>query len=136
MIKPTRIWAMALAAMLMGTPAMAADVEGCSDEIAAKGEKQFRKCKACHKMEDGKNGVGPHLAGIVGRGVADVDGYNYSSAMGDYGSDAEKVWDASLLDQYLEKPKDLIAGTKMAFAGIKKEDDRKALICWLANHGE
>ena len=132
MTKPTKLWAMALAAMLIGTPAVAADVEGCSEEIAAKGDKQFRKCKACHKMDEGKNGVGPHLAGIVGRGVADVGEFNYSSAMADFGSDAAKVWDASLLDQYLTKPKDLVAGTKMAFAGIKKPDDRLALICWLA----
>ena len=78
--------AMLTVAPIAATPALA---DGHCDAKAVKtGEKQFRKCKACHKLEDGKNGVGPHLAGIVGRGVADVDGYKYSSAMAAYGEDA------------------------------------------------
>lgn len=95
-----------------------------------KGEKVFKRCKACHKVEDGKNGVGPHLFGIVGRGVADVDGFKYSKAMVAYGA-ADEIWDAKRLDAFLAKPKKEIKGTKMAFAGLKKEKQRVDLISYL-----
>lgn len=133
-----RLTALTLTAVLMSVPLSApmAHADGhCTDDAIALGEKQYRKCKACHKLEDGKNGVGPHLFGVVGRGVADIDGYKYSSAMVEFGSDAEKVWDEALLSAYLEKPKDLVKGTKMAFGGIKKEDQRNAVICYLAKTG-
>lgn len=139
MITMSRLTALGLAALLAASPlgvskAIADDHE-CTDEIVKAGAKQYRKCKACHKLEDGKKGVGPHLFQIVGRGVADVEGYKYSKAMAAFGEDAEKVWNAELLHQYLEKPKGLVKGTKMAFAGIKKEKDRKAVICYLEKNG-
>ncbi len=95
-----------------------------------KGEKVFKRCKACHKVEDGKNGVGPHMFGIVGRDVAGVDGYKYSKAMVEYGS-ADEVWDADRLTRYLTKPKAEVKGTKMAFAGLKKEQQIIDLITYL-----
>ena len=75
-----------------------------ADGDVKKGEKVFKRCKACHKVEDGKNGVGPHLFGIVGRHVAGVDGYKYSSAMTEYAS-GDAVWDEARLTAYLTKPR-------------------------------
>ncbi len=95
----------------------------------AKGEKVFKRCKACHKVEDGKNGVGPHLAGIVGRAVASVDGYKYSSGMVEFGAD--KSWTKEELDAYLANPKKHVKGTKMSFAGLKKEAQRADIIAYL-----
>jgi len=123
MMKATKFLAVALAGVLTAGAALA-------DCDLAEGEKQFKKCKACHKLEDGANGVGPNLFGIVGRQVASVEGFKYSGAMTEFG--AGKVWDAELLDQFLAKPKDLVNGTKMSFAGFKKEDQREAVVCYLA----
>ena len=116
------------AAFALGGGAYAAECD------IAKGEKVFKRCKACHKMEDGANGIGPHLAGIVGRDVAGVADYKYSSALAAYGS-GDEVWDADRLGRYLAKPKDEVAGTKMAFAGLKKEQQISDLICYLENPG-
>lgn len=95
-----------------------------------KGEKVFKRCKACHKVEDGKNGVGPHMFGVVGRDVAGVEDYNYSKAMVEYGS-GDEVWDADRLTRYLTKPKAEVKGTKMAFAGLKKEQQIIDLLAYL-----
>ncbi len=95
-----------------------------------KGEKVFKRCKACHKVEDGKNGVGPHLFNIVGRDVASVDGFKYSKGMVAY-AETKPVWDAATLDAFLTKPKKEVKGTKMAFAGLKKEKQRADLIAYL-----
>jgi cytochrome c len=97
---------------------------------AANGEKVFKKCKACHSLEAGKNKVGPSLAGIVGAKAGSVEGYKYSKAMA--GSDV--VWDDANLDAYLTKPKDFMKGTKMSFAGLKKEEDRADVIEYLKQH--
>ncbi|MEM7211102.1 MAG: cytochrome c family protein [Pseudomonadota bacterium] len=115
--------AIALATSLIAGSAMA-------DGDVKKGEKVFKRCKACHKVEDGKNGVGPHLFGIVGRAVAGVEDYKYSKAMDAYGANGE-VWDAERLDRYLTKPKKEVKGTKMAFAGLKKEKQRVDLQAYL-----
>jgi cytochrome c len=124
MLKSMKMLALATAGLMIAGNAMAADCD------VAKGEKQFRKCKACHKLEAGAKAVGPDLFGIVGRKIASADGFNYSSGMMEYaGGDA--VWDAARLDAYLKKPKDEVPGTKMAFAGVKKEDQRADLICYL-----
>lgn len=97
------------------------------------GKKVFRRCQACHKVEDGKNGVGPHLAGLAGREVASVDGYKYSDAMVEWGSG--KVWDDATLAAYLADPKGVVKGTKMAFAGLKKEAQIADVIAYLKGAG-
>lgn len=96
---------------------------------AAKGEKVFNKCKACHTVEEGKNKVGPSLHGIIGRAPASVDGFSYSKAMEAFA--AGHVWDEATLSTYLEAPKKVVKGTKMAFVGLKKEDDRADVIAYL-----
>ena len=98
---------------------------------AAAGEKVFKKCKACHQVGDGaKNRVGPMLNGIVGNEIASVEDFKYSKAF--LAKKAEGlVWIVEVLDTYLTKPKKFIPGTKMSYAGLKKEGDRANVIAYL-----
>lgn len=116
------------------TPATDAETATETTEAApaatteSSGEKSFAKCTACHKVEKGApNGVGPNLHGIVGRAVASAEGFAYSPAMKAKGGN----WDEATLDTYLENPRKVVPGTKMAFAGINNAEERKALIAWL-----
>jgi len=87
------------------------------------GEKVFRKCKACHAVGEGaKHKVGPELNELFGRTAGGAEGYKYSKAMIAAGEEG-LVWDADSLTEYLTKPKAMIKGTKMAFAGLKKDKD-------------
>ncbi len=98
---------------------------------AAKGEDVFKKCRACHAVGEGaKNKVGPALNGIVGAKAGAVADYKYSPAM----MEANLTWDEASLDKYLENPKGLVPKTKMIFGGLKKEEDRKDLIAYLATY--
>jgi cytochrome c len=95
---------------------------------AKKGETVFKRtCAACHTVEAGKNKVGPSLAGIVGRQAATVEGFRYSEPMKSSGL----TWTEENLDKYLADPKGFIPGNRMAFAGVKKEDERHAVIEYL-----
>jgi cytochrome c2 len=108
----------------------AAVPEGQGGVDLAAGEKTFKQCKACHTIaEGGKNGTGPNLWGVHGRGVATAEGFAYSDALKTL---AGQVWDQATLDAFLENPKVYAKGTKMAFAGVKKAGDRANLIAWLA----
>jgi cytochrome c len=97
----------------------------------AKGTKLFAKCKACHKLEDGKNGTGPHLFSIVNRAVGSVEAFKYSGAM----AGLEGAWDVDTLNGFLTNPKKYLPGTKMTFAGFKKEKDRANIIAYLQTVG-
>ncbi len=102
-----------------------------ADGDLAKGEKVFRKCKACHAVGEGaKNKVGPPLNGIVGAEIASVEGFKYSKA---FLAKKEEgvVWSEAELDGYLKKPKKHTPGTKMSFAGLRKEADRINVIAYL-----
>ena len=113
----------ALGIGLLAGPALA-------DDDAVAGEKVFKKCMACHTVADKTNKVGPHLVGVVGRKVATVEGFSYSDSMKEYAATGA-VWDEHALDAYLENPKAIVPKTKMAFAGLKKEDEREDLIAFL-----
>lgn len=94
----------------------------------AHGEKVAKVCAACHSFNaGGPNKVGPNLHGIVGAKHAHVAGFAYSDAMKSAGGN----WDRDALNQFLWNPKKAVPGTKMAFAGLKKAEDRAALIKWL-----
>ncbi len=95
---------------------------------AAAGEGVFKKCAACHKIEDGANGVGPNLYGVVGREIASIAGFNYSGAL-----PSGKVWTGPELYAFLEAPKKYAPGTSMGFAGLKKSEERANLIAYLNN---
>ncbi|MEM9630407.1 MAG: c-type cytochrome [Pseudomonadota bacterium] len=109
---------------LMSSAALAGD--------AVKGKKVFKKCAACHAVGDNaKNKVGPHLNDVFGRAAASIDGYKYSKAMVAAGADG-LVWEEDTLTTYLEKPKAMIKGTKMAFAGLRKQKDLDNILAYLA----
>jgi len=97
------------------------------------GEKVFRKCKSCHQVGAvAKNRSGPILTGIVGRPAGTVDGFKYSKplmAMAENGL----VWDDENLTAFLAKPRNFMKGTKMSFAGLKKDSDLEAVIAYLAS---
>lgn len=93
----------------------------------AKGEKVFKKCKACHYVDKEKNKTGPHLVDIVGRAAGSLEGYKYSKAMKASGL----IWDEETLAAYLKAPKKYVKGTKMAFAGLKKDADVENIIAYL-----
>lgn len=92
-----------------------------------KGKKVFAKCKACHKLEEEVNGVGPHLVAILGREVGRINEFRYSNPMAEYGG----VWGVENLASFIANPKSYLPGTKMSFAGLKKDKDRANLISYL-----
>lgn len=117
--------------MIAGTALLALTVQASAEGDPAKGEKVFKKCKACHAVgPDAKNKVGPMLNGIVDNSWGAVENYKYSKSLIALGDG--KVWDVETLDAYLTKPKDVIPKGKMAFAGLRKEDDRANVIAYLA----
>ena len=97
---------------------------------ATKGKKVFRKCAACHSLEAGKKKVGPSLHGIMGRTPGTLEGFKFSKAMVAYGKSGV-VWDPATLSAYLVAPRKVVKGTRMAFAGLKKAQDRDNLIAYL-----
>ena len=98
-----------------------------ADGDPAAGKTIFAKCMVCHSPDAGVNKVGPSLHGIVGRPSHSIVDYNYSPAMQAY----NVTWDEVALDKYLVEPRAVVVGTKMIFAGIKKDQDRQNLIAYL-----
>ena len=97
------------------------------------GEKIFKKCAACHSIvKGGKNNIGPALYNVVGRKVGVVTDYKYSKALASY----DKEWTFEELNGYLIKPAKWIKGTKMAFAGLRKEKDRASVIKYLNQNSD
>ncbi|MFD1913325.1 c-type cytochrome [Halodurantibacterium flavum] len=93
----------------------------------AQGERLWRQCAACHSLEDGRNGTGPHLYGVVGRGKGDVEGYNFSDVF----ADNPDVWTPENLNAFIADPRGYAPGTRMAYAGMRSAEDRAALIAFL-----
>ena len=97
------------------------------------GKKVFKKCAACHLVNKGaENKIGPALYGVIGRKVASIDDYKYSKAMANY----NKEWTFEEMNGYLKKPQKYIKGTKMAFAGLRKEKDRASVILYLNQNSD
>ena len=97
------------------------------------GEKVFKKCSACHQIAaSGKNMIGPNLWSVIGRSAGSVSDYKYSKAMVAYG----KEWTFEEMNSYLIKPQAYIKGTKMAFAGLRKEKDRASVILYMNSKGD
>ena len=115
-----KLFLLSLIVFVFNNSAFAAD--------AAKGQKLFTKCKACHNADAPKNKVGPYLVGIVGKKAGTADGYTkYSKAIKDSGI----VWDEANLDKWLTNPKGMYPGTKMIYPGLKNADDRANVIEYL-----
>lgn len=121
-----------LTVAVTGAVAGAAHAEG----DAEKGEKVFRKCKACHQVgPEAKNRVGPTLNGVVGRAAGAVDDFKYSDALMAKAEEGLE-WSPEELDAFLAEPRDYIPKTKMSFAGLRKEDDRADVIAYLSTFSE
>lgn len=93
----------------------------------AEGEKVWRNCRACHALEEGKNGTGPYLYGVVGRPVDAVEGFRYSGAL----EQVVDVWTPENLFHFLENPKEYAPGTAMGYSGLRDPVDRANLIAYL-----
>ena len=99
----------------------------------ATGEKVFKKCAACHSIvKGGKNNIGPALYNVVNRQIGSISDYKYSKALSEY----KKQWTFEELNGYLIKPAKWIKGTKMAFAGLRKEKDRASVILYLNQNSD
>jgi cytochrome c len=112
---------LALSLIAMSLPAFAGDPKA--------GAQVFKKCLACHAVgEDAKNKVGPVLNGLFGRPAGSVPGYDYSDANKNSGI----VWTPEVFAEYIKNPREYIKGTKMAFAGLKKDKEIEDITAFLA----
>ena len=132
MVRIGMIAAVALAALLAGckqAPVAPAPETATAPAVAAGPAKPaaFGQCAACHSVEPGMNGVGPSLAGVVGRKAGSASGFAYSEANKASGL----TWDEKTLDTYLTNPMKMVPGTKMTFAGLPDPAQRKAVIDYL-----
>lgn len=106
-------------------------VAQAQEDLVAAGEKVFKKCAACHAVGEGAaNKVGPQLNDLFGRTAGTAEGYSYSKAMTEAGAGG-LVWKDETLAQFLADPKAVVKGTKMAFPGLKKEEDVNAVLAYL-----
>ena len=97
------------------------------------GKNVWKKCSACHSIKKGgKNKIGPALYGVIGRNVAALGNYKYSKAFVAY----RKSWTFEQMNGFLKKPQSYIKGTKMAFAGLKKEKDRASIILFMNENSD
>jgi cytochrome c len=105
--------------------------EHASNEIdLANGQRQFRRCQACHTIvEGGRHTVGPNLYGVIGHPAASASGFSYSQAL----SASGLIWDRETLDEWIENPRELVPGNRMSFVGLRDEDDRRDVIAYLAS---
>jgi cytochrome c len=120
MPRPVMILMLPVLLFLVPGPAAAADI--------AAGQAEFNKCKICHTVEPGgRNVVGPNLHGVFGRKAGTADKFSYSEAMKNSGI----VWDDETLAKYLRSPREVVPGGKMAFPGIKDDQQIDNLLAYL-----
>ncbi len=103
-----------------------------ADGDPAKGKKVFNKCRTCHVADAEKNKVGPYLLGVFGRPAGSVEGFKYSDAMAGSGI----VWDDETITAYLKDPKGYVPGNRMAFPGLRKDDQIADLLAYLHEEAE
>lgn len=93
-----------------------------------RGRRTFKLCQSCHTLnEGGQNLVGPNLYGVFGREIGGVEGFTYSNAV----QESDIVWTPEILAEWLESPRNFLPGNKMSFAGVRKPDDRTAVIAYI-----
>lgn len=107
--------------------AAALPVAAVADGDAEAGKKAYRKCAICHPVEPGKAKIGPTLFGVYGSPAAKAEGFAFSTAM----KNTDIVWNEETLDKYLQNPRQMIPGTRMAFAGVRSEKERADIIAYL-----
>ena len=101
------------------------EAQACDPE---RGRQVAQKCIACHTLDaGGDHGAGPNLYRLQGRQVGQTDGFRFSSSLRKSGD----TWSTELLDAFLASPNQVYPGTRMAFAGLRKPEDRSDLICYL-----
>lgn len=116
---------LAVSFLAVASPSAAAPAD---EALLKRGQLLSLRCTSCHEYAVGRpHKVGPNLNGIFGRKAGSAAGYNYSAAMGA----STRFWTDATVDQWLEKPTAVIPGTKMAFVGLPKAEDRLALTAWL-----
>ena len=107
---------------LLSLPAPYADAD------YARGRRTFKLCQSCHTLApEGQNLVGPPLYGIFGRQIGASEGFAYSSTV----SEADFIWTPEKLDEWLTSPRNFLPGNKMAFSGVRKPQDRLAVIAYI-----
>ncbi|MEM7752122.1 MAG: c-type cytochrome [Pseudomonadota bacterium] len=113
-----------------------ATVAAVEPALIEAGEKAFRQCSACHQVGEGaKNRVGPHLNGLIGRTKGGLDGFSYSNVFKAAAEDG-RVWDDESLAAFLAAPRDYMQGTKMAFAGVRSQEDIAAIVAYIEATGQ
>lgn len=118
-------------ALAIGFAAVLSTTVSSQAQDAAAGEKVFAQCRACHQIgPTAKNAVGPAQNGLIGRAAGTYPGYSYSNANKNSGL----TWDEATFREYIRSPKDKVPGTKMAFAGIKNEQQITDLIAFLKQY--
>lgn len=117
--------------ILLSTAAPSLSGDGGATGDAQKGKTVFARCAACHSMDAGKNGIGPTLAGVVGRQAGSVNGFRYSAALKGSGI----RWDAASLDNYLASPRKAVPGTTM-MVGVPNTQQRADVIAYLCDHAK
>lgn len=120
-----RVFALSATALLMS--ATLGTMPARADGDAEAGAKVFRKCAVCHDVRAGKNKIGPSVHGVYGRKAGEAPGYRFSPAM----KKAEFTWNEDTLNRYLENPRKMLPGTRMAFAGLRSKKERDDVIAYL-----